>query len=180
MKAFTFAYNVFFVPTIVGFFKLIMYCFLLQAVMSVNPLYFYAGKKRTASESDDESETRWGRPKLMSDDVIPESTPASSSVLSAPASGFSSLKGSVNTSPPQMSSAAMAAKKKTLFTFPNMLKSNTRFSTALRKAKKTDVTQTSRLAVDVLTQLQRKNDLPLPTTNTQERCAVWMSGCGEY
>ena len=144
----------------------------------MNPRFFYSSKK---DASDDESEHRWkgGHQKLVSNSVVPESNPpdesdrASSSALSAPTSGFSSVKGSVNTSPPHSRTGDPSKK---MFSFPNMLKS--RFTKALQKGQTSIVAKadTSKLAVDVLTHLQRKNGLPLPTTSTHDLCSVWMSG----
>lgn len=142
--------------------------------MPVHVRSFY--NKKDAG-SDTESESRWGYPKVTSSVVVPPSDIASTSVLSAPSSGFSSPKGSVRTSE---HSSAVDRSKKQLFTFPNLLKPS-RFVNALKRKKVTDVqSQTNQHAVDLITQLQRKNDLRLPVSNTVEKCDIWMSGCGLY
>lgn len=128
------------------------------------------------ADSDGDSEPRWGRPKIVSDAVIPPSEPPSSSApLSAPSSGFSSPKGSVNTSE---QSAAASKKSRTMFSFPNLLKTSSRFTNSLKK--QATKTQPSQHAVELITQLQRKNDLCLPSSNTAEKCDIWISGCGSY
>lgn len=146
--------------------------------MPVNVKRFYSQNK--GEESDNESELRWGQPKLVSDIVIPASNPPSelpsSTVLSAPSCGFSSPNGSVKTSEPR---SAVSSRKQ--FSFPQMMR-HSRFANALKKqANKKDVQiEAAHHAVEVMTQLQRKNDLPLPRTNTTEKCAVWIKGCGQY